>query len=396
MARKPVVEDGEYEKKRGFYVFIESVEKAQGADNNRYLRSQFILDAITESAYEDLERDATSPEGLSILRLQTTERRLTTLFNLPDVDLEGRWAFVEIGFRPGNPSVWSVDANEDYILRRKRENVISFRILSLAETDEVLNHPNFKQTQKIKTLQSSAASNVKISVPSIEVRVLDVGQASCAAIHSKGAVVGYYDAGAPIFFHRKGFPSTFTEGGRVPSRGFVALSHWDFDHYSLALTHLPQLLNLNWYAPDQSTGYNGNRLKALLGSKLKYVSTTSFSVTKNIVMHRGTAATTDRNNSGYVLRIGSRDGAYLLTGDVAYNSLPSGVTNNLIGLGISHHGGDGAGNPPQPKMPGNNAAVSFGLGNHYKHPKATLIKQHTKAGWVVLETARPTRGDCWL
>ena len=105
--------------------------------------------------------------------------------------------------------------------------------------------------------------------------MIDVGHANCAAIHvaqdPNSAIIGYYDVGAPVFFHRKTFPKAFVEEKRVPNSGFVVLSHWDFDHYALAVTKLKSLQALKWYAPNQAVGPNAARLQSILGNNLRFI-----------------------------------------------------------------------------------------------------------------------------
>ena len=49
-----------------------------------------------------------------------------------------------------------------------------------------------------------------------------------------------------MFFNQRSFPKPFDH--RPASSGFVILSHWDFDHFALALRY-PELKKLQWFAP---------------------------------------------------------------------------------------------------------------------------------------------------
>lgn len=70
-------------------------------------------------------------------------------------------------------------------------------------------------------------------------------------------------------FNRKSFKKKFKRA--FPKKGFVLLSHWDFDHYALALKE-PALKKLDWYAPWQPVGPNITKFQHELGSRLRFIS----------------------------------------------------------------------------------------------------------------------------
>jgi hypothetical protein len=92
------------------------------------------------------------------------------------------------------------------------------------------------------------------------------GSSTSAALAASDLLQQTSDVGGPLFFHGKSFPKAFNESTRVPDSGFVVLSHWDFDHYSLAVSKIPKLRDLDWYAPDQPVGPNAAACKPNLGA----------------------------------------------------------------------------------------------------------------------------------
>jgi beta-lactamase superfamily II metal-dependent hydrolase len=232
--------------------------------------------------------------------------------------------------------------------------------------------------------------------------MIDVGHANCAAIHvarsADSRIIGYYDVGAPIFFHHGTFPKAFLEQRRIPDDGFVILSHWDFDHYALAVTRLKDLQELQWYAPNQSVGPNAARLQSQLGGRLHFIDAKQVPILSNLRLWKGLGPILDRNSSGYVLRATRGNDSALLTGDVSYEAIEPAAKSRLMALGITHHGGKGSANPPQPHGEGH-AVVSYGLPNRYGHPSEQHLKAHEAAGWKVRRTAGDSifaRGDIWL
>lgn len=350
-----------------------------------------------------------APEHLSIVRVQTTVRRLREAFYLQQDIAEGEWFQIETASEPGLPVAWTLDATQSYSGPVRRANLTKFdRLRETAlpsregGSDLLSNLQTLCRVGKARQSSNPKAGSDKPN-PNFFIRAIDVGHANCAAIHvekdANSRILGYYDVGAPVFFHRRTFPNPFPDSNRVPAAGFVALSHWDFDHYSLAVTHLPQLQKLEWYAPDQPVGPNGARLQALLGNHLNLVSATIVSVHADINLWKGTGGASDRNNSGYVFRAERPEGGVLLTGDVGYDYINPAAKQDLIALGVTHHGGLGCANPPIPKSHGR-AVVSYGLPNRYGHPSEPQLAAHVLAGWTVIRTAGVTaayqRADVWL
>ncbi|MBU7440927.1 hypothetical protein [Paraburkholderia fungorum] len=398
--------DKQQEVRRG-YAFLEAISKP--TSDSPYARTEIVFDVVDAAAFDTGNAYQRAPEHLSIVRVQTTVRRLREAFCLQQDIAEGEWFQIETAAEPGLPVAWTLDAAQSYSGPIRRANLT--KLDRLRETalptggggsDLLSNLQTWCRVAKARQNRNPTAGREKPN-PNLFIRAIDVGHANCTAIHvakdANSRILGYYDVGAPVFFHHRTFPKPFPDVSRVPSTGFVALSHWDFDHYSLAVTNLPQLQRLRWYAPDQPVGPNGARLQALLGKHLYLISTAIVPVHTGINLWKGTGASSDRNNSGYVLRVERPEGGALITGDVRYDHINTAAKQDLIALGVTHHGGLGCANPPPPKSHGR-AVVSYGLPNRYGHPSEPQLAEHVLAGWTLIRTAgeMPSypRADVWL
>jgi beta-lactamase superfamily II metal-dependent hydrolase len=106
----------------------------------------------------------------------------------------------------------------------------------------------------------------------------------------------------------------------------------------------------------------------------------------------------NRNDSGYALKITRAGGDVLLSGDLPYSKFPPGIGTQFVAIAVTHHGGASTGSPPTPSSRGAIAAVSYGQPNRYHHPDPTSIGLHQSAGWAVSPTyvSARRRGDVWL
>jgi hypothetical protein len=385
------------------YGFIESFSKPYDASS--YSRINIVLDVVDAKAFDTGIVQERSPAHLSMVRIMTTQKRLEHLFDISSPIIEGDWFRIELGVHPGMPRAWVLEARNDY-----GGAVIALNLIGLLRVNGEGPNEAIGPNSKLGALRlwckiagrPAAVPAVITDATDLHVRVADVGHASFAAIHvapdPASKIVGYFDVGGPVYFHHHTFPKAFKDHLLIPRDGFVALSHWDFDHYSLAVTKMKGLQNLTWYAPEQLVGPNAARLQVLLGARLNFVHTPTYHISAGLQMWQGSGALGDRNNSGYVFTVQNGAGGTLLTGDVAYDCIPAGAKTNLVALGVTHHGGSGAGSPPTPLAGSGSAAVSFGLPNRYHHPNWDDIAKHTLAGWHVQPTfVTPTnRGDVWL
>lgn len=408
-----------------FYAFVESISQPSDGESG-YARLDLTLDCvIAHSFHESIEG---ADERLQIVRVLTTNRRLRERFQLQRVPSEGDWLLIELALDPGNPIAWALSAVNDYQGDPNRTNLVGLwpvdpegvtpdalrpsdpdgiRLLSLVTGNSLTEHyrPSKAANRGADKLAFEALFAQVASTTTPKVRVLDVGQASCAAIYSasdpKADVLGFFDVGAPIWFHGNTMPRACDI--KLPTKGgFVVLSHWDFDHYAMAWWRKPALRNLNWYAPLQRVGANGARFQAKLGARLHYIEETQIGIDR-FWLFKGTGArrglADDRNATGYVMRVEDQDGARLLTGDLGYDFIPAEAIGELMGLTIPHHAGSATGIPPAPHQAGARAIASYGLPNRYRHPDQASLRSHCDRGWTVEPTAahggRP-RQSHWL
>jgi beta-lactamase superfamily II metal-dependent hydrolase len=388
---------------RRIYGFVEGT--ASPIPRNNYSRFALMLDAVDGAAFDDNPAASREPKHLSILRVISTPQRMLDLFSF-EVPQEGSWIQLTLGTEPGLPPVWILSASNDFSGQVVRTNVISIELLRGVGANTNLRPRTVADDLEawcaIKRPGRSTKLVKKIKPPTerFHIRIVDVGHASCAAIHTErntnSPIVGYFDAGAPAFFHSKSFPALFNESARVPASGFVVLSHWDFDHYALAVTRLKNLQRLDWYAPRQKVGPNAAKFQDDLGARLHFIGRKQIPITKGLKLYRGLGPLTDRNSSGYVMRLKQKDENVLLTADVGYDHINTALKKGLTGLSVPHHGGNGSVNPPIGK---GTAAVSYGLPNRYRHPVEDNLLAHAMAGWSIKRTAAHgpiSRSDRWL
>jgi hypothetical protein len=335
----------------------------------------------------------------------STIRRLQERF--PEVKWEeGEWVDLELKNSYGEPPVWLITAENDYTGPVRRTNLVRAAPIKINGTPTTSLGPQLVALclpgTDVRRQASASRAARRNSSPDLRIRVVDVGQASFAAIHTKASlaspVLGYFDVGGPAFFHHSTFPTHFTEHKRIPQKGFVAISHWDFDHYSLGVSKLTGLQRLSWYAPDQRVGPNAAALQAKLGSKLTLLSGPSYQLAPGLDLWKGTGTGANRNHTGYVMRALRPHGYALLAGDLPYSLMPAGAQGSPGALAITHHGGSSTGLPPTPIAPGSIAAVSYGEPNRYHHPDPAFIAAHQSLGWTVKPTftSAKTRGDVWI
>lgn len=222
-----------------------------------------------------------------------------------------------------------------------------------------------------------------------KIRIVDVGQAHCAEIYDRstpGQVLGYFDVGKPLNFFTSTWPVP-PPALNVPDKGFVILSHWDYDHYSMALAFAPSLLKLDWIAPiPSSPGPTAAALIATLGPSISLVGAANLAPYPGLTLHKGLGPAKSSNNSGYVLRASLPEEEVLLAGDVEYKHIAPGALVELSGLLAPHHGAKQLVGPPAPLGGAGRAVFSFGHPNSYSHPDVALIAAHSALGWATSAT----------
>lgn len=382
------------EEGRRLYAFVEGI--AAPVDPEKYPRSRtsFYLDAVDADAFDDNAQSVLSVDFGFVVRGMTTPRRLWEMLGAVDRTIvdplrEGDWVEIEVKRQMGTPRAWMFDHRLDFDLRQP-VNIVSARLMA-PESD---GWHRLEDACKTRDVRIAPADTVLGELATgllgddLRITALDVGQAACVAFHAGNRCVGYFDVGAPLYFHERSFNPDFWHV--VPESGFVLLSHWDFDHYALALKRRPELKNLSWYAPEQPIGPSARRFQQALGDRLTLISGDSRIGDISLAQATGVDPR-DRNATGYVMRIQDTRGAVLLTGDADYDVLPNGFAENVSALLMPHH--TGGSSAPPPTFPGALAVASYGLPNRYRHPNEEQIGHHEKLGWRVQRTASHWSGS---
>lgn len=237
-----------------------------------------------------------------------------------------------------------------------------------------------------KTLKSATSLEQLLSAAmrrDLRVTALDVGHAACVVFSNGSQPFGYFDVGAPMFFNQRSFPRHLDH--RFATDGLVILSHWDFDHFALAIRY-PQLKSLKWFAPKQPVGPNTARFQKSLGSRLKFI-TGDVDIGGMLLRQCTGASSRDRNATGYAFRIERKDAGILLPGDADYQWLPPVIARGINRIMLPHHGAAGSPPPYPDGRPNPIAVVSYGVPNTYRHPNEGQIDAHRRAGWPIRRTA---------
>ena len=185
-------------------------------------RADFVFDAVDAQAFEDGIAQDRSPEHLSIIRIMTTTRRLQELFKTDVPLLEGDWFELTLAPFLGNPPAWIVDAVDDYMAAPTRTNIVSLTRLGEGASPSPGPLTALRGWCVIAGVEHPKRRHVR-QTKDFFVRILDIGQANCSAIHidrdKKSLIVGYYDVGSPIFFHKKTVPKGFSKNFPPPAVG---------------------------------------------------------------------------------------------------------------------------------------------------------------------------------
>lgn len=221
-----------------------------------------------------------------------------------------------------------------------------------------------------------------------QVFVLDVGQGSAAAlVTSDDNVVAYADLGAGVLRDTRTWPSAFT--GLCLCHGpTVILSHWHYDHFEAA-NKFPAARSEVWIAPFQTLGAGPQSAMAaaVASAGTLLVWNGSGRLTSgSIVLERCTGPAGNQNRTGIAVWLTAPEGGdpVLLPGDAGYCDFTALTTpNDVVALAVAHHGGSAPGTPPAPSASGmRRAALSYGHGNRYKHPRPASLTALAGAGWT--------------
>ena len=347
------------------------------------------LDAVDANAFDETSSAVENRDALLLARISTTSKRLGELFGVEDPK-EGDWLEIKLDRERSRPRAWQLPLVTNYAPQLPMNAV---EITALAESSEVVGHlekacatTNVGGTDTEDSLASMLSVKTRHD---LRVTALDVGQASCVVFSEGSKPFGYFDVGAPMFFNQRSFPRAFDH--TPASKGFVILSHWDFDHFALA-RRCPELTKLRWFAPNQPVGPNTALFQKSLGSNLTFISN-DIDVGAIVLKRCSGTSARDRNSTGYALRVNLTDAGILLPGDADYQWVSPTIAHSANRVMVPHHGAAGSA-PPSPRGNNPTAVVSYGVPNTYRHPNENQIDAHRRAGWRVRRTAAhgsPTR-----
>lgn len=365
-----------------YYAFVDDVAPAD--PENKRSRSSIRLDAIDADAFDADPTNIDRDEALAIVRISSTPGRLAYLFGI-DTLHEGDWVEIRLLPQESMPLTWHFSYTSSYT-QYQRSNIVSLSTIAEAPTASIRARLTAAcKSKETPRLNLEGQDDLLSPLRGLkEIVAVDVGQAACISFHENFRCVGYFDVGAPLFSNKHSCPNHINH--QFATEGFVILSHWDFDHFSLAYKH-PLLKSLDWLAPEQRVGPNTAKFQKSLGTRLRFMSGKLETPYLMLAPCLG-ADPLDRNSTGYALRVKIGEQAVLLTGDADYQWIDQTLKSNLTGLVIPHHGAAGA-NPPRPALLKRAVAVaSYGNPNCYRHPNETFLADHKKIGWQVQRTAK--------
>jgi hypothetical protein len=373
-----------------YYGLVEEIIAAEPGVS-RYSRSFLLFDCVKAEPFRRSSPHALAdPSALALVRAMSTPRVWSERFGLGAL-AQGDWVVFTLDSKGDAPRAWELPAEQGYAagpvrsvrsIRRLGEGLPSGgqgpdETLALQLTSASAWGRHGRSVVSVDTLAELLAG---ARDEDVEIIALDVGQASANLMKRGGVAIGFFDAGAPLWFNKGSIKLDFHPP--AISQGFIFLSHWDFDHFDLGRR---LYRDFDWFAPDQPVGPNAAKFQNELGPKLTFVS--GIASRGGFLIASGTSTNpNDRNGSGFQLRYEKQGSAVLLTGDADYAFILANMMAGLKSVAVPHHGGAGT-LPPPPLGPGALAVASYGQPNRYRHPSAATISGHVQLGWQVQATA---------
>lgn len=236
----------------------------------------------------------------------------------------------------------------------------------------------------------------------VELAVIDVGQGLSVLVRTEHHVL-LYDSGPAT---RDGFDAG--ERAVVPAlRAWgvqrldrLLLSHGDNDHAGGQASVRAALPIRETLAPPRMPVLSPPLLvqprSCMLGVSWRWDDV------RFRVLHPGPGFPYLGNEASCVLRIESRHGSVLLTGDIGevierelVRSQPQAIRNQVVL--VAHHGSGGSSDPAFVRATGARLAlVASGHGNRFGHPRPQVVERWRQGGAEVLDTARSGAVQVWL
>jgi hypothetical protein len=234
------------------------------------------------------------------------------------------------------------------------------------------------------------------------VAVYDVGQGSCSALVADDVAQLYFDVGGGALADAQTFPLQFT-GICTTACPPIALSHWHFDHWSLAKRFAGQgpsgeLFARTWIVPRQKRMRpSAATLLGLIRSYGRALIRPAGAPTMRVgAISLHSCVGRNMNDSGVAMVVHGRDsGAILLPGDARYKHIVD-CPQHLTSLVTAHHGGHTGAAASEIPLPNGQAAgrlvFSCGYKNSYHHPLEQSSSAHGKA-WPGVPMLTCERGE---
>lgn len=369
-----------------YYAYVESVEQING---NIFLRLDCIVKSFADNSQITSESILKLPSIIIEIFAKADILRSKINYNL--YLLESSWLIIRTAIKQtsieqkqfynfiqvGNPDITNNFDLEEVFLSRDMDETSKIKI------EEIKKATTLKESsiEEIKTFLGNFRFRHKNNV---NVNVYDVGQGNCNAIVEDNLPFLYFDIGGGFGKNKDTFPSNFKLCTSVMP--LVILSHWDQDHYQLALID-NRLLDLKWVAPIHSTiGVTAMHIAQSLlnkGNLLCWNNNLPFHDFSNHRISMCTGNPNNKNNSGLALFVSyDINNFVLLPGDASFNKISNYPTGNLIGLVASHHGARGSVKGMPVSISANPMlAYSFGRDNTYEHAHEYAKLAYNNNGW---------------
>lgn len=220
------------------------------------------------------------------------------------------------------------------------------------------------------------------------VSVYDVGQGNWNALLGPDDVPEiYFDLGGGVLGNLHTFPKPLT-GLCTTNQPLVVLSHWDWDHWSLAERET-SALSLTWIVPRQRLGpVHAQFLRRLLckGEILVWPEGLESVEMGQVRIEKCTGSAKNRNHSGLAMVVSNgatsqqQTEKVLLPGDCRYTAIPGARDPNLVSVVVPHHGGSLRSSfvPDPLVVPHGRLVYSYGGGNTYEHPCEVTEATHRR------------------
>lgn len=208
---------------------------------------------------------------------------------------------------------------------------------------------------------------------------------------------------------------TYVFNDKLSAVESILLTHWDEDHYKLALDRkFSYLLDKFWYVPfcrDEIDNFDPNRalryehrlsvwetlLKIMRNNKFHLIEHGSRGVIKlganKEIKYFCGKKNLDSNDRGVTYNVVNSDkknfSDILVCGDVKYSLLDESLIKKYTSIIVSHHGAKtvSLNDHPLPYDSSSKAVFSFGFNDRYKHPSLCAVNKATDLKFKVHTTS---------